>query len=106
MTSISEKEFERICRGIDEDRRTICRHNPVGTEEETLLWMLTSCLVVYLSLTEAETPCFNGKPDAETYREAILFILRGRTEGEFDAEKYLGLFRPPSERAADGSGTA
>ena len=48
-----------------------------------------SCLVSYMSLDEAETPCFTGRPDAETYREAIRFILRGRVTGDFDAEPYL-----------------
>jgi ssDNA-specific exonuclease RecJ len=89
MTRISEDEFARICRGISEDRATIYRHNPIGTEEETLLWMLLSVLTIYLSLSEIETPCFNGMPTAETYREAITFILRERKTGEFDVEKYL-----------------
>ena len=98
MTKISEKEFAKICRGIDEDRRIICRHNPLGTEEEILLWMLLSCLVSYLSLTDLETPCFNGKPDAETYREAIHFILKDRKTEDFEAEKYLSkLTNPKSE---------
>jgi hypothetical protein len=89
MTKINEDEFARICRGISEDRAAICRHNPIGTEEETLLWMLLSVLVSYLSLSEIETPCFTGKPTADTYRQAILFVLRDRKAGDFDAEKYL-----------------
>lgn len=89
QSKISEKEFARICRGIYEDREIICRHNPVGTREEILLWMLISCLVSYLSLSEIETPCFTGKPDAETYRTAVLYILKDRTAENFDAEKYL-----------------
>ena len=95
MTKISEKEFAKICRGIDEDRDIICRHNPNpnGTPEETLLWMLVSCLVSYLSLKEIETPCFTGSPDAKTYREAVLFILKDRKSEEFDAHKYLNLLK-------------
>jgi hypothetical protein len=89
MTEISEPEFARICRGIYEDREIIWKHNPVGTHEEILLWMLLSCLISYLSLTEIETPCFNGVPDAETYRNAILFILDNRAAETFDAGKYL-----------------
>lgn len=88
-TKISEPELARICAGIDEDRAIICKHNPLGTEEEILLWMLLSCLVSYLSLTEIETPCFNGKPDAQTYREAIRFILKDRKTPDFDEGKYL-----------------
>jgi hypothetical protein len=89
MTKISEQEFAQICEGIYEDRETICRHNPIGTREETLLWMLLSCLISYLSLSEIETPCFTGIPTAETYRKAILFVLKQRRAADFDAEAYL-----------------
>jgi hypothetical protein len=89
MTCISEEEFARICAGINEDRDSIVRHNPLGHPEEILLWMLLSCLVSYMSLTEIETPCFTGRPDAETYRQAVLFVLNGRKTEDFDAEKYL-----------------
>lgn len=89
MAKISERELARICDGIREDRESICRHNPIGTSEETLLWMLLSCLISYLSLMEIETPCFTGKPTAETYRTAILFVLKDRKTGDFDAETYL-----------------
>ncbi len=89
MTKINEAEFARICSGIYEDRESIFRHNPLGTRQETLLWMLLSALVIYLSLSEIETPCFTGMPNAETYREAILFVLNDRMNPEFNAEKYL-----------------
>ncbi len=89
MTEISEKEFARICSDIYKDREIIWKHNPVGTHEEILLWMLLSCLVSYLSLKEIETPCFNGVPDAESYRNAIHFILNNKTSKKFVVEKYL-----------------
>jgi hypothetical protein len=89
MNRISEQEFSRICRGIFEDRETIVKHNPIGTREEILLWMLLSILISYLSLSEIETPCFTGMPTAETYRQAILFVLKDRQAGEFDAARYL-----------------
>lgn len=89
MNKLSEAEFSRLCGGIYEDREIIWKHNPVGTKEEILLWMLMSVLVSYLSLSEMETPCFTGKPDAETYKQAILFILRDRKTEDFEAEKYL-----------------
>ena len=89
MNEISEKEFARICDGIYEDRESIYKYNPIGTREETLLWMLLSCLLSYLSISEIETPCFTGTPDAKTYRNAILFVLKGRKTEDFDAEKYL-----------------
>ena len=89
MVRISKAEFNRICAGIYEDREIIHKHNPIGTREETLLWMLLSCLISYLSLSEIETPCFTGKPNADTYREAILFILKDRKTENFNAEKYL-----------------
>jgi hypothetical protein len=89
MAEISEIEFKRICNGIYEDRETICKHNPIGSTEEILLWMLLSCLISYLSLTDKEMPCFTGTPDAKTYRDAILYVLRDRKTEEFNAEKYL-----------------
>lgn len=89
MTRISEQEFARICRGIAEDREAIISHNPIGTEAEILLWMLLSCLVSYLSLSDRETPCFTGRPNAETYADAILFVLKDRRADEFDAGVYL-----------------
>lgn len=89
MTKISEQEFGRICDGIYEDREIICKHNPIGTPEEIILWMLLSCLISYLSLAEIETPCFTGKPTAETYEAAILFVLKDRKTADFDAETYL-----------------
>ena len=89
MDRISEAEFSRIVDGIREDREVIVKHNPIGTASETLLWMLMSCLVSYLSLDDSETPCFTGRPDAETYREAIRFIVRRRATGGFDPEPYL-----------------
>jgi len=89
MTIITEAEFRKICVGIYEDREIIYKYNPIGTREETLFWMLLSCVVSYLSLSEIETPCFTGKPDAETYRKAILFILKDRKSENFEAEKYL-----------------
>ena len=89
MTRINEKEFLRIVEGIEDDRDLIIRHNPIGTPAETLLWMLMSCLVSYLSLSENQTPCFTGRPDEETYREAIRFILRNHSDAEFDAEPAL-----------------
>lgn len=89
MTKISEAEFARICEGIYEDRDKIYKHNPIGTQEETLLWMLLSVLISYLSLSEIETPCFNGMPTADTYREAIQFVLKNRMKDNFDIETYL-----------------
>ena len=88
--NISEAEFARLCEGIARDRESIVKHNPIGTSEEILLWMLLSVLVGYLSLEDIETPCFNGKPDAETYRDAIAFVLKGRKLEEFDETNYLG----------------
>lgn len=89
MVLISEEEFARICEGIRDDREKILKHNPIGTPEETLLWMLMSCLVFYLNLSEMETPCFTGRPDENTYREAIMFILKDRRAGDFDPQRYV-----------------
>jgi hypothetical protein len=93
VSQISKREFETIYFGILDDREAIIRHNPLGTREEILLWMLLSCLVSYLSLSEIESPCFTGKPDATTYRDAISYILRGRTSEPFELTVYLDRFK-------------
>jgi len=89
MTKISETEFARIVDGIREDSDSIIKHNPIGPPNEILLWMLLNSLIIYLNLTELETPCFTGKPDSKTYRDAILFVLKERQSDDFDAGKYL-----------------
>lgn len=87
ISRISEAEFGRIVDGIVRDRASILKHNPIGTPSETLLWMLMSSLVVYLSLDDNETPCFTGRPDENTYTTAIKFILINRSD--FDPDPYL-----------------
>ena len=89
MTKIGEAEFARIVEGIIEDRDSIIRHNPIGTPEEILLWMLLACLTSYLNLTDQETPCFTGRPDASVYHEAILYVLRERRTDDFNVLPYL-----------------
>ncbi len=89
MTKISEAEFARICDGIRDDRESIIKHNPLGTSEEILLWMLLSCMISYLNLAEIETPCFSGKPNAATYRNAIQFVLKDRMLGDFETLVYM-----------------
>ncbi len=92
MTTISEAEFARIVEGIVADRETIIKHNPLGSDEEILLWMLLACLNSFLSLTELETPCFADVPNAATYRDAIRFVLKERRSDTFDVGKYLTMF--------------
>lgn len=89
MSCISETKFAEICEGIHSDRALIIKHNPIGTDDEILLWMLLSCLISFLSLSEQETPCFTGVPDAATYLDAILFVLSDRRENSFDAVPHI-----------------
>lgn len=89
MNRISEAEFAAICEGINADRDKIFKHNPTGTPDETLLWMLMSVLISYLSIEEMETPGFNGMPDAQTYRNAVSLILGNRRIGDFESEPII-----------------
>ena len=91
MTQISRTELEKILDGIIADRDSIIKHNPMGSDEEILLWMLLSTLVIYLNLSDLETPCFTGRPDAATYRTAIEFVLRDRLTEEFDLGPLLDM---------------
>ena len=49
MTKISEAEFARICNGINDDRESIIKHNPLGPPDEILLWMLLSLSLIHIS---------------------------------------------------------
>ena len=89
MSCIEEAKFTEICEGIRKDKEAIIKHNPLGSDDEILLWMLLNCLVAYLSLTDLETPCFSGKADAATYRDAIRFILSGRQLDVFDPDTHI-----------------
>jgi len=89
VTRISEAEFARIINGIREDRESIIKHNPIGADDEILLWMLLACLTSYLNLSEQESPCFTGVPNAETYRDAIRFVLRERMMKPFEIDEHL-----------------
>ena len=64
-------------------------YNPIGPPDEILLWMLLSCLISYLNLSEIETPCFSGKSDSKMYRDAILFVLTERRSDDFNVDQYL-----------------
>ncbi len=89
MAKITEREFARICSGLRDDREKIIKHNPHGTDNEILLWMLLGCLNSYLDLAENEMPCFPGRPDEKAYRDAIIFVLRGRSAEIFDPLQYI-----------------
>lgn len=89
MVTITESEFDRIVTGIYDDRELIIRHNPIGSDSEILHWMLLSCLVSYLNLTDSEIPCFPGRPSESTYRDAILMIVKDRRAEDFDPEPHL-----------------
>jgi hypothetical protein len=89
VTKIREANFAHIVAGICEDKELIIKHNPIGTDEEILLWMLLNTLSSYLNLTDAEAPKLKGKTDAEGYRQAIRFVLEDRRERDFHYEHYL-----------------
>ena len=89
MVTITESELRRICVGLKGDREKIVRFNPIGTPDETMLWMLLSCLISYLSISDDEAPCFTGVPDETTYRNAIGFVLRDRRESDFAVDPIL-----------------
>ena len=92
MTSISEVEFAKLCQGIYDDRESIIKHNPIGPPEEILLWMLLSCLISYLNLSEGDTAHLTGNTDVKTFGDAILFVLKDRRVDGFDPGKYLRKF--------------
>lgn len=89
MAKITEMEFVKIVDGIVEDRESIIKHNPIGSDAEILLWMLMSCLINFIGLTDNQIPCFPGKPTAETYQQAIGHIMSESCDEKFDLEAQL-----------------
>lgn len=89
VAKITKAQFTAICDGIRADREIIIEHNPIGTPEETQLWMLLNILVNYLSLDESETPCFTGIPDRETYRKAIDHVIKNKKAEKFDVDPII-----------------
>lgn len=89
MIKIREENFRQIIDGICEDKDLIIKHNPIGTDEEILLWMLLSTLVSYLSLGDSQMPVIKGKANAVGYRDAIRFVLEDRRVNNFHFEHYL-----------------
>ncbi|MEO8648557.1 MAG: hypothetical protein ABI539_05265 [Acidobacteriota bacterium] len=89
MVTISEAEFVRICQGVRDDREAIVKHNPIGSRDEILFWMVLMCLVSYLNLSDIDTPCFTGRPDAKTYRKAIEYVIRNRWSAPFEVAPHL-----------------
>ena len=80
---------ERAARHADAGSLTAKRLPSIGPDDEVMLWMLLSTLISYLNLTDLETPCFNGTPNADTYRDAILFVMKDRRTEDFDVQNYL-----------------
>ena len=89
MVGITEREFQALCDSVLAEREAILRHNPMGTPEETLLWMLLGVLISYLSLDASETPCFPGRTGSGAFRSAILQIVAQKRTEDFDARPYL-----------------
>ncbi|MFN2413361.1 MAG: hypothetical protein ABR535_09975 [Pyrinomonadaceae bacterium] len=86
---INEQQFRTICKDTVRDKAKIIKNNPIGSDDEILLWMLLGILSSFLSLQENEVPRFSGRPDATTYRKAILFILQNRRDTDFDVEPFI-----------------
>jgi hypothetical protein len=89
MSRLKRSEFLRIAEGIRRDREAIIKHNPMGSDEEVLLWMLMSCLINYLGLEGDEVPCFPGPTNSETYKKAIMFIVANTCEEEIEFENVF-----------------
>jgi hypothetical protein len=89
MSTISEAEFIKLCDDIYSDRHQIYQFNPGAGKREAVLWMLTGCLMSWLSIPLSEQPGSydNARPDP--YNAAIREILQHRMQPPFDLQAHL-----------------
>ncbi len=99
MSTISEKEFKRLCDDVYRDRRQIHAFNPNASEEAAVLWMLAGCLISLLDVPLWEQPSGRGGTSVVAYCEAIQELLQTRMKPIFDSRVYLAEL---SEMIADG----
>lgn len=89
MTTISEKDFKKLCEDIYADRFQIYEFNPNVSRREALLWMLLGCLVSLLSIPILEQPSVYGGSSADPYGDAIREVVIAHTQPNFDPSDYL-----------------
>ena len=89
MSTISEKDFKKLCDDIYADRLQVYAFNPNVSRREALLWMILGCLVSLLSIPILEQPSvYNGSSD-DPYKDAICEVLQAHMEPNFDPGDYL-----------------
>ncbi|HVG34168.1 MAG TPA: hypothetical protein VM911_13850 [Pyrinomonadaceae bacterium] len=89
MSTISEKEFKKLCDDIYADRFQIYEFNPNVSRREALLWMLLGCLVSLLSIPILEQPSVYNGSSEDPYGDAIREVVLAHTQSNFDPGDYL-----------------
>jgi hypothetical protein len=89
MTTISEKDFKKLCDDIYMDRWQIYAFIPNVSRREALLWMLLGCLVSLLSIPILEQPSVYNGSSADPYGDAIREVVLAHTDMGFDPGDYL-----------------
>jgi hypothetical protein len=89
MSTISEKDFKKLCDDIYADRFQIYEFNPNVSRREALLWMLLGCLVSLLSIPIHEQPSVYGGSSADPYGDAIREVVLAHAQPGFDPSEYL-----------------
>jgi hypothetical protein len=89
MSTISEKDFKKLCDDIYADRFQIYEFNPNVSRREALLWMLLGCLVSLLSIPILEQPSVYNGSSADPYGDAIREVVLAHTQSNFDPSDYL-----------------
>lgn len=87
--SISEAEFVKLCDDLYADRQQIYQFNPNAGKRETILWMLTGCLMSLLSVSVLEEPGDSDERGYDSYDDVIFQILCNRTAPPFDPQTHL-----------------
>jgi len=89
MSTISEKEFKKLCDQIYADRLQIYDFVPSLSRRDALMWMLLGCLVSLLSVALPEQSGLDGGSTADPYGDAVCEILKDRTAPFFDPRPHL-----------------
>jgi hypothetical protein len=92
--TISEEEFSRMCINICKDIDQIRSWNPSLSTRDAFLWMLLGCLVSFLSVPILDQPSVYNPKAHDPYLDAVLAVLRDRTNPLFDPRAQLALFIP------------
>lgn len=89
MSTITEREFKKLCDDLYADRESLQALNPGMKTRNAALWMLYGSLVCLLDVPADFQPSIPAEAADDPYPHAVCELLRGRTNPVFDAGVYV-----------------